>query len=141
MTQSCFFDDADDKALRLLGNVPEIKGKQKKCSSVLLTVLFKNTRILKFKSQLTFAFFAAVDHFRYFSGAHWKHKFTSTSSKGHGLGFVIGVFRSVLCVSVFQGLLLVIVIMIEFARVFEKRSKRTDVLELLPTGFGKSLIY
>ena len=54
---------------------------------------------------------------------------------------MIGGFRSVLCVSVFQGLLLVIVIMIEFARVFEKRSKRTDVLELLPTGFGKSLIY
>ena len=85
VTQSCFFDDADDKALRLLGNVPEIKGKQKKCSSVLLTALFKNTRILKFKSQLTFAFFAAVNHFRYFSGAHRKHKFTSTSSKGHGL--------------------------------------------------------
>ena len=38
-------------------------------------------------------------------------------------------------------LLLVIVITIEFARVFEKHSKRTDVLELLPTGFGKSLIY
>ena len=84
-TQSCFFDDADDKAFRLLGNVPEIKGKQKKCSSVLLTALFKNTRILKFKSQLTFAFLAAVDHFRYFSRAHRKHKFTSTSSKGHGL--------------------------------------------------------
>ena len=141
VTQSCFFDDADDKALRLLWNVPEIKGKQKKCSSVLLTALFKNTRILKFKNQLTFAFFAGVNHFRYFSGAHRKHKFTSTSSKGHGLWFVIGGFRSVLCVSVFQGLLLVIVIMIEFARVFEKRSKVTDVLELLPTGFGKSLIY
>ena len=51
VTQSCFFDDADDKALRLLGNVPEIKGKQKKCSSVLLTALFKNTRILKFKAN------------------------------------------------------------------------------------------
>ena len=54
---------------------------------------------------------------------------------------MIGGSRSVLGVSVFQGLLLVIVIMIEFARVFEKRSKKTDVLELLPTGFGKSLIY
>ena len=135
------FDDADEKVLCLLANVPEIKGKQKKCSNVLLTALFTNTRILKFKSQLMFVFFAAVNHFRHFSGAHRKHKFTSTCSKGHGLWFVIGVFRSVLCVSVFQGLLLVIVIMIEFARVFEKRSKRTDVLELLPTGFGKSLIY
>ena len=34
-------------------------------------------------------------------------------SKGHGLGFVIGGFRSVLCLSVFQVSLLVIVIMIE----------------------------
>ena len=117
---------------------PEIKGKQKKCSSVLLTALFKNTRILKFKSQLTFAFFAAVNHL---NGPLRKQNFTLTGSKGQGLWFVIGGFRSVLCVSVFQGLLLVIVIMIEFARVFEKRSKRTDVLELLPTGFGKSLIY
>ena len=117
------------------------KGKTKEMFKCIAYCPFKNTRILKFKSQLTFAFLAAVDHFRHFSGAHRKHKFTSTCSKGHGLWFVIGVFRSVLCVSVFQGLLLVIVIMIEFARVFEKRSKRTDVLELLPTGFGKSLIY
>ena len=49
-------------------------------------------RILKFKSQLTIGFFAAVNH---------------------GLWFVIGGFRSVLCVSVFQGSLLVIVIMID----------------------------
>ena len=34
-------------------------------------------------------------------------------SKGHGLWFVIGGFQSVLCVSVFQGALLVIVIMID----------------------------
>ena len=38
---------------------------------------------------------------------------TLTGSKGHGLRFVIGRFRSVLCVSVFQGSLLVIVIMID----------------------------
>ena len=38
-----------------------------------------------------------------------KHMFTWTSSKGHDLWFVIGGFRSVLFVSVFQGLLLVIV--------------------------------
>ena len=34
-------------------------------------------------------------------------------SKGHGLWFVIGGFQSVLCVSVFQGSLLLIVIMID----------------------------
>ena len=68
--------------------------------------------ILKFKSQLMIGFFAAVNH---------------------GLWFVIGGFRSVLCVSVFQGSLLVIVIMIDAivkaafevysSHVCEKRSK------------------
>ena len=48
----------------------------------LLTALFINTRILKFKRQLTFAFFAAVNHL---SGALRKQRLTSTSSKGHGL--------------------------------------------------------
>ena len=56
-----------------------------------LPALFINTRILRFKSQLTFEFFVAVSHLR-------KQKFTSTDLKGHGLGFVIGGFRSVLCV-------------------------------------------
>ena len=67
-------------------------------------------RILKFKSQLTIAFFAAVNHL---NGPLRKQNFSLTGSKGHGLCFVIGGFRSVLCVSVFQGLLLVIVIMID----------------------------
>ena len=40
-------------------------------------------------------------------------------SKGQGLWFVIGGFRSVLCVSLFQGSLLVIVIMIDSS---EKRN-------------------
>ena len=75
-----------------------------------VSALFKNTRILKFKSQLTFAFFAAVDHF---SGPLRKHNFTSTGSKGHGLWSVIGGFRSILCVPVFQGSLLVIVTIID----------------------------
>ena len=52
-----------------------------------LIALFTNMRILKLKRQLTIAFFAALN--------------------------VIGKFRSVLCVSVFQGSLLVIVIMID----------------------------
>ena len=42
-----------------------------------------------------------------------KQNFTLTSSKDHGLLFGIGGFRSVLCVSVFQGSLLVIIIMID----------------------------
>ena len=67
-------------------------------------------QILKFKSQLTIAFFAAVNHL---NGPLRKQNFTLMGSKGQGLWFVIGGFRSVLCVSVFPGLLLVIVIMID----------------------------
>ena len=44
------------------------------------------------------------------SGPLRKRKFTSTGSKGHCLWFVIGGFRSVLWVSVFQGSLLVILL-------------------------------
>ena len=68
------------------------------------TALFINIRTLRFKSQFTFAFFAAANHL---SGPLRKHKFTSKGSKGHGLGLVIGGFRSVLWVFVFQGSLLV----------------------------------
>ena len=68
-------------------------------------------RILKFESQLTIALFAAVNHL---NGPLRKQNFTLTGSKGHGFWFVIGGFRSILCVSVvFQGLLLVIVTMID----------------------------
>ena len=67
-------------------------------------------RILKFKSQLTIAFFATVNHL---NGPLRKQNFTLTGSKGQGLGFLIGGFRSVLCVSVFESSLLVIVIMID----------------------------
>ena len=74
-----------------------------------ITALFTNMRILKFKSQLTIALFAAVNHV---NGPLRKQNFTLTGSKGHGFLFVIGGFRSVLCVSVFQGSLLVIVITI-----------------------------
>ena len=62
-----------------------------------LTALFTNMRILKFKSQLTIALFAAVNHL---NGPLRKKNFTLTKSKGQGLWFVIGGFRSVLCVSV-----------------------------------------
>ena len=64
-------------------------------------------RILKFKSQLTIAFFAAVN----LKGPVRKQNFTLRGSKGHGLWswIVIGGFQSILCISVFQGSLLVIV--------------------------------
>ena len=63
------------------------------------TALFINMRILKFRSQLTIALFAAVNHL---NGPLRKENFTLTGSKGHGFWLVIGEFRSVLCVSVFQ---------------------------------------
>ena len=47
-----------------------------------LTALFKNMRILTFKSQLTIAFFAAVNHL---NGPLRKQNFTLTGSKGQGL--------------------------------------------------------
>ena len=75
-----------------------------------LATLFTNMRILRFKSQLTIAVFAAVN---YLNEPLRKQNFTLTGSKGHGLWFVIGGIQSVLCVSVFQGSLLVIVIMID----------------------------
>ena len=46
-----------------------------------ITALFTNMRILKFKSQLTIAFFAAVNHL---NGPLRKQNFSLTGSKGHG---------------------------------------------------------
>ena len=66
-----------------------------------VTALFTNMRILKNKSQPTIAFFAAVNHL---NGPLRKQNFTLTGSKGQGLRFVIGGFRSVsvcFCVSRF----------------------------------------
>ena len=48
----------------------------------LITALFTNMRVLKFKSQLTIAFFAAVNHL---NGPLRKQNFTLTGSKGHTL--------------------------------------------------------
>ena len=47
-----------------------------------LTALFTNMRIVKFKSQLTIAFSAAVNRL---NGPLRKQNFTLTGSKGHGL--------------------------------------------------------
>ena len=93
------------KVLLLPPNVPEMK-ENKRRVNLLLTALFNNTRILKLKSQLTFAFFAAVNHL---SGPRRKQKITSTGSKGHGLWLAdFDPFD----VSVFQGSLPVIVFII-----------------------------
>ena len=51
-------------------------------STVLITALFTNMRIVKFKSQLTIAFFAAVNDL---NEPPRKQNFTLTVSKGHGL--------------------------------------------------------
>ena len=54
-------------------------------SLVQFTALFTNMRIRKFKSQLTIAFFAAVNHL---NGPLRKQNFTLKDSKGHGLWLV-----------------------------------------------------
>ena len=64
-------------------------------SKLPLTALFKNTWILKFKSQLMFAFFTAANHL---SGSLRKQK------------FVIGGFRSALCLCVASLLVIVIIL-------------------------------
>ena len=46
-----------------------------------ITVLFTNMRILKFKSQLTIALFAGVNHLNV---PLRKQNFTLTGSRGHG---------------------------------------------------------
>ena len=69
------------------------------CTSNEFTALFTNMQILKFKSQLTIALFAAVNHLN----GPLRNKTL----------LVIGGFRSILCVSMFQGSLLVIIIMID----------------------------
>ena len=68
------------------------------CAPQIRIALFTKMRILKFRSQPTIAFFAAVNHL---NGPLRKQSFTSRG------------FRSVLCVSLFQGSLLVIVITID----------------------------
>jgi len=60
--------------------------------TTLITALFKNTRILRFKSQPTFVFFNAVSHLK---RPLRKQKFTSTGSKGHGLWFVTAWWISI----------------------------------------------
>ena len=50
----------------------------------IVTALFTNMRILKFKSQLTITLFAAVNQLK---GPLRKQNFTLTGSKGHGFCF------------------------------------------------------
>ena len=77
------------------------------CTTFLLFFSLINTGTLKFKIQLKFLFLTAVNHL---SWPLKKQKFAYMSSKVHGLWFLTGGFQSILCVSVFQGLLLVIII-------------------------------
>ena len=68
---------------RMISLVPARKEKIIKASQLIeITALFTNMRILKFKSQLTIEFFAAVNHP---NGPPRKQNFTLTGSKGHGL--------------------------------------------------------
>ena len=71
-----------------------------------IAALFKNMRILKFKSQLTFAFFAVVNHL-----SRCLSKQNLTGSKAHGLWLVD---FDLLCVFLwFIGSLLVIVTILD----------------------------
>ena len=72
------------------------------CGPQIRIALFTNMRILKFRTQPTIAFFAAVNHL---NGPLRKQNFTSRVQK-------VMVFDP-FCVSLFQGSLLVIVIMID----------------------------
>ena len=77
------------------------------CGPQIRIALSSNMRILKFISQPTIAFFAAVNHL---NGPLRKQTLLHGFKRSW---FVICGFRSVLCVSLFQGSLLVIVIMID----------------------------
>ena len=71
--------------------------------SILIVSLLRFSQTCEFwssKAAFTIPFLTAVNHL---NGPLRKQNFTLTGSKGHGLWFVIGGFRSVLCVSVFQG--------------------------------------
>ena len=77
------------------------------CGLQIRITLFTNMRILKFRTQPSIAFFAAFNHL---NGPLRKRNFTSRFKRSW---FVICGFRSILCGSLFQGSLLVIVIMID----------------------------
>ena len=102
------FKRSNSKSMVLHSNDSNAPNTRNSRWKVCYFVFFKNTRILKFKSQLTITFFAAVNHL---NGPLRKQNFSLTGSKGHGLWFVIGGLRSLSRVSVFQDSLLVIVIM------------------------------
>ena len=77
------------------------------CGPQIRIAFFTNMRILEFRTQTTIAFFAAVNNL---NGPLRKQNFTSRVQRSW---FVICGFRSVFCVSLFQGALLVIVIVID----------------------------
>ena len=91
--------------------LPPVVSTKFQTASVVNT-LFKKKRIAKFKHQPTLEFFAVVN---YLSGSLRKQKFTSSLQRVQKVMLcdLIGGFRSILCVFVCQGSLLVIIIMIE----------------------------
>ena len=82
------------------------KTKQNKTLSVLIAKFVASlSAFCKIRRNLSF--FCSVHHL---SGPLREHMFTCTSSKGHGLWFVTGGFRSVLIVSCFKVRCFVIVL-------------------------------
>ena len=79
---------------KLILNLSTVLSHNSELPQHFFTALFTNMRVLKCKTQLTIALFAAVNHL---NGPLRKQNFTLTGSKGHGFWFVIGGFRSVLC--------------------------------------------
>ena len=77
------------------------------CGPQIRIALFTNMRILKFRTQPTIAFFAAVNHL---NGPLRNETLLYGFKRSW---FVICGFRSVLCVPLFQGSFLVILIMID----------------------------
>ena len=98
-------DESDEDKLP-----PVVSTKFQTASVVNLVTTFQKTekRIVKFKNQLTLEFFAVVN---YLSESLRKQKVNSTGSIVM-LCDLIGGFRSILCVSVCQDSLLVIIIII-----------------------------
>ena len=99
-----------------------------------ITVFFINMQILKFKSQLTFVFFAAVIILADLLGNRSLHQ---RVQKVMVSDLWLVDWRSVLCVSVLQGSLLVIVIKIGGS---EKRNCEGGFLNFRVCVFLKSTV-
>ena len=68
-------------------------------AEIFACILLQRNSLYRAERFANFGFFCSVNHL---GGPLRKQTFTCTSSKGHGLWFVIGGFRSVLFVSCFK---------------------------------------